>query len=67
MADLPQSKAGTKITIDVTGEYMVVKPAIQEKSKFHFPYTEAELLAEITPEKAHADEVAQSAGLEIGD
>ena len=36
---------------------------------FHhlFPYTEEELLAEITPEKAHADALAQPAGSEVGD
>ncbi len=43
-----------------------VKPAVREKSTFHFPYTEEELLAEITPEKAHAEAVAQPRGPEIG-
>ena len=36
------------------------------EDKLHFPYTEEELLTEITPEKAHADSVAQPAGPEIG-
>ena len=67
MAALPQFKAGTKVTVEVTEEGMVVKPAIREKSTFRFPYTEEELLAEITPEKAHADAVTQPAGPEIGD
>ena len=51
----------------MTEEGLVVKPAVREKSKLHFPYTEKELLAEITPEKAHADAVAQPAGPETGD
>lgn len=67
MAALPQFKAGTKVTVDVTEEGMIVKPAVQEKNTFRFPYTEKELLAEITPEKAHADVVARPTGPEIGD
>lgn len=67
MAALPQFKAGTKVTVDVTEEGMIVKPAVQEKNTFRFPYTEEELLSEITPEKAHADALAQPAGPEIGD
>ena len=51
----------------MTEEGLGVKPAVREKSKLHFPYTEEELLAEITPEKAHAEAVAQPAGPEIGD
>ncbi len=67
MADLPQFKAGTKVTVDVTEEGMVVKPAVREKNTFRFPYTEEELLAEITAEKAHAEALAQPTGPEIGD
>ncbi len=67
MAALPRFKAGTKVTVDVTEEGMVVKPAVREKSPFHFPYTEEELLSEITAEKAHADALAQPVGPEIGD
>ena len=67
MATLPQFKAGTKVTVDVTEEGMVVKPAVRGKNTLRFPYTEEELLAEITPEKAHADALAQPAGPEIGD
>ena len=53
--------------VDMAEEGLGVKPAVREKSKLCFPYTEEELLAEITPEKAHADAVAQPAGPEIGD
>ncbi len=67
MAALPQFRAGTKVTVDVTEEGMVVKPAIREKRPLRLLYTEEELLAEITPEKAHADALAQPAGPEIGD
>ncbi len=67
MAALPQFKAGTKVVVDVTEEGMVVKPAIQEKGAFRFPYTENELLADITPERAHADALARPEGPEVGD
>lgn len=51
----------------MTEEGLGVKPAVREKSKLHFPYTEEDLLAEITPEKAHAEALAQPKGPEIGD
>ncbi len=51
----------------MTEEGLGVKPAVREKSKLCFPYTEEDLLAEITPEKAHTDAVAQPEGPEIGD
>ena len=37
------------------------------KDSFHFPYTESELLAGLTPEKAHADELAKLMVSESGD
>ena len=39
----------------MTEEGLGVKPAVREKSKLRFLYTEEGLLAEITPEKAHAE------------
>ena len=67
MAELSHSKANTKRMIEVAEEGLGVKPAVRERSKLRFPYTEEELLAEITPEKAHADALAQPEGPEIGD
>ena len=44
----------------------MVKPATGKKDRFQFPYTESELLAGMTPELAHADELAKlSASLGI--
>ena len=67
MATLPEFKAGTRVVVDVTDEGLVVKPATRKKDRFHFPYTESELLADLTPETAHADELAKITAHEFGD
>ena len=66
MATLPRFKAGTKVVVDVTEEGFLVKPAARKKDRFRFPYTESELLADLTPEKVHADELAKLAVSEFG-
>ena len=35
-----------------------VRKRLHDEDSFGFPYTESELLADLTPEKAHADELA---------
>ena len=40
---------------------------IRSKDSYRFPYTESELLADLTPEKAHADELAKPTLPEFGD
>ena len=67
MATLPQFKAGTKVIVDVTKEGFLVKPATRKKDEFSFPYTESELLADLTPDKAHVDELANLMASEYGD
>lgn len=67
MADLPKFKVGTKVIVDVTDEGITVKPATREERGFRFPYSEHELLAEMTPEKAHADALAKPTASEFGD
>lgn len=57
MAELPQLKAGTKVTVDVSSQGLVVRPADQAVGVLHLPYSEDEILAGFTPEKAHADEL----------
>ena len=66
MADLPKFKVGTRVTVDVSSEGIVVKPAVRKSGTFRFPYTEGALLAGMTPEKAHADALANPMGLESG-
>ena len=67
MATLPNFKAGTKVIVDVTDEGFAVKPATKEKNRFGFPYTESELLTDLTPGKAHADELAKLTLPEFGE
>lgn len=67
MATLPKFEAGTKVIVDVTDEGFMVKPATRKKDSFRLPYTESELLAGLTPEKAHADELAKLTVSEFGD
>ena len=59
MAELPKFKAGTKVTVDLSREGIVVKPVAKKREGFRFPYTESALLAGMTPDKAHADALAK--------
>lgn len=65
MAEAPQFKAGTKVTVDVSTEGIVVKPAVR-KARLSLPYSESALLKEITPAKAHADALANPLDVETG-
>lgn len=66
MAEVPKLKAGTKVTVDVSTEGLVVKPAAGKLGTFRFPYSESELLAGLTRDNAHADELAEPKGPEVG-
>ena len=66
MAEVPRLKAGTRVTVDVSSEGLVVKPAAGKLGSLRFPYSESDLLAGITPDKAHADELADPKESEIG-
>lgn len=67
MAELPKFKVGTKVIVDVTDEGFTVKPAPPEGRGFRFPFSEEALLAGMTPEKAHADALAEPTASEFGD
>ena len=66
MATLPGLEAGTRVTVDVTDEGLLVKPTTRRKDGYRFPYTESELLADLTPETVHADELAKPTVSEFG-
>ena len=66
MAELPQLKPGTRVTVDVDSDGFVVKRAEGPLGTFRFPHSEAALLAGMTPENAHADLLAEPTGPEIG-
>ena len=58
MAELPQFTAGTKVVVEVTEEGITVKPVREKQVKPRLPYSERSLLAGITPELAHAEDLA---------
>jgi antitoxin MazE len=67
MADVPHLMVGTKVDVEVTEEALIIKPITHRKVRLRLPYTEDELLATLTPELAHADELANPSGLEFGE
>ena len=66
MAEAPRFKAGTKVTVDVSTEGIVVKPAVRKATRLSLPYSESALLKELTPAKAHADALANPLDIETG-
>lgn len=61
-----ENRAGNKVTVDVSNEGFVVKPAVRNARKLSLPYSESALLKEITPAKAHADALANPLDVETG-
>jgi len=55
MADLPRLNEGTKVEVEVTKDSLVIKRAVKARRKLELPYNEKELIAGLTPKKAHAD------------
>ncbi len=66
MAEMSQFEAGTRVTVDVSSEGLIVKPAVGKIGTFRFPYSESDLLAGMTPDRAHADVLANPTGFEVG-
>ena len=67
MAQMPGFKEGGKVTVDVSADGIVVKPAPAEKCRVELPYSEQELIQGLSPETAHADALAVPTGPEWGD
>ena len=65
MATVPNFSAGDPVTVDVSERGLVVKPVNRRGESLI--YTESELLAGLTPETAHADELARLTDSEFGD
>ena len=64
MRDIPHLKEGTEVEVEVTEEGFSVKKCIPKKKQI-FPYSEAQLLNNITREQAHADLLASPLPNEI--
>jgi len=67
MAELPNFRDGTKVVVEVSEEGIIVKPARPSGKKLRLPYSEEELLADLSPASAHADELATPLAAEIGE
>ena len=67
MAELPGFSEGTKVVVDVSEDGIVVKHLARKQDNFRFPYSESDLLSDLTPESVHADELAQPSGIELGE
>ncbi len=49
---------GSKVTCEILPDGLLIKPVMEPASK-GWPYSETQLLAELTPHSAHADELAE--------
>ena len=58
---------GCKVQIKVDKTGVHISPIKAKKTRLRLPFSEASLLATITPELAHADELAQPLSAEVGD
>lgn len=67
MAELPNFRDGTKVVVEVSAEGIIVKPAHPPGKRLRLPYSEEELLADLDPDTAHADELATPVAAEMGE
>ena len=65
MATVPNFSAGDPVTVEVSERGLVIQP-VKRRSE-PLIYTERELLAGLTPETAHADELTHLTDIEFGD
>jgi antitoxin MazE len=67
MAELPGFSEGTRVSVDVSEEGLIIKAVPTHVAEPRLPYSEKALLAGLTPETAHADELALPTGAELGE
>lgn len=56
MAKIPGFSEGTRVRVEASKQGLVVTSMRDEKRQSALPFSEKELLANLTPERAHADE-----------
>lgn len=66
LGDMARLKKGSKVTIEVLAEGLLVKPAAASKKRFKLPFTEEELIQGLSAFKAHADELPMPSAAELG-
>ena len=58
MRDMPHFRIGSKVAVEVSEAGLIIRK-IQHKKRGTFPYTEAQLLAGLSPATAHAELLAK--------
>jgi len=66
LRDIPHFKEGTIVEIDVNEDGFVLTKRDPQK-KTRFPFTEDQLLEDLTPGLAHADLLAKPTAKEVGE
>lgn len=66
MAEVPKFTDGTKVTVEITEDALIIKRAAKSRRVLNLPYTEHDLLNGMNPTKAHADELAVPSKKELG-
>lgn len=66
MRDVPHFKEGTLVEVEVSEDGFLVRKS-QPKQEKCFPFSEAQLLEDITPDLAHADLLAKPTPKEMGE
>lgn len=64
MRDIPHFTAGSEVDVEVMPEGLVIKKSALRLLK-KLPFSEADLLEGMTPQKAHADELAVTLSSEV--
>ena len=65
MAELPRFEPGTRVTVDIDSEGLVVRRVSGSLRSFRFPESESALLAGMTADNTHADLLADPKGREL--
>ena len=65
LRSIPHLEAGMKVDIQISDEELRIRP-IRDKKRRHWPFTEAELLADLSAENIHADLLAAPTRSELG-
>lgn len=55
------------VTVEVKDGRIIIEPMTREENRLNLPFSEDDLLQDMTPDSAHADEVALPLASETGD
>jgi len=67
LSQLAHFEAGTVVDVEVTKEGIMIKRLKGFKKKFKNPFSESDLLNELSPDTAHWDELVTPLATEMGE